>query len=151
MSTFNGFINEIDGISVDRFTKENFQSKLFFLSHCHADHMIGLSSINSENELPGPLYLSEVSLIIVKRKFPLIKNVIPLKIGGRLTIVKINENGWIIFILFFFLSECIPIAISTNDSSNISVTALPAGHCPGSIMLLFEQNDEKILYTGDFR
>lgn len=33
----------------------------------------------------------------------------------------------------------------------LSVTAIPAGHCPGSVMLLFEQRDKRVLYTGDFR
>jgi len=37
MSTFPGFIEEIDGISVDRFLEENAErSTAFFLSHCHA-------------------------------------------------------------------------------------------------------------------
>lgn len=31
-----------------------------------------------------------------------------------------------------------------------TVTAIPAGHCPGSIMLLFEYK-KRVLYTGDFR
>lgn len=38
-----------------------------------------------------------------------------------------------------------------NTSINVVVTAIPAGHCPGSVMFLFEQGDKKILYTGDFR
>lgn len=91
MSTFNGFIEEISGISVDRFTELNFQSKLFFLSHCHADHMIGLSEITLENALPGPIYLSEVSLVIVRRKFPNVENLIPLKIGGRIYFIDFSK------------------------------------------------------------
>lgn len=83
MSTFSGFIKEIDGISVDRFTKLNFQSRVFFLSHCHVDHMVGLGDLTPENQLPGPLYLSEISLEIVKKKFPAITNVYPLKTGGE--------------------------------------------------------------------
>lgn len=83
MSTFSGFIKEIDGISVDRFTELNFQSKVFFLSHCHADHMVGLRDLTPENQLPGPLYLSEISLEIVKKKFPAITSVYPLKTGGE--------------------------------------------------------------------
>lgn len=55
--------------------------------------------------------------------------------------------------------ETIPVTFDTdkcNGSINsgsvrLSVTAIPAGHCPGSIMLLFEKDDKRILYTGDFR
>lgn len=54
--------------------------------------------------------------------------------------------------------EATPITISkvpnkTGECSDVrlSVTAIPAGHCPGSIMLLFEQSDKRVLYTGDFR
>lgn len=84
MSTFSGFLDEIDHISIDRFIEENFHSKIFFLSHCHMDHMEGLSKIDAENELPGPLYLSHVSMVIIQRKYPSIKNLIPLKVGGKL-------------------------------------------------------------------
>lgn len=87
MSTFSGFLDGIEHVSVDRFTELNLQSKVFFLSHCHMDHMIGLNKITSELELPGPLYLSEVSKVIVRRKYPAIKNMIPLKSGGKLKIV----------------------------------------------------------------
>lgn len=55
--------------------------------------------------------------------------------------------------------ETIPVTFETgkcNGSTEcgptrLSVTAIPAGHCPGSIMLLFETDDKRILYTGDFR
>lgn len=30
-------------------------------------------------------------------------------------------------------------------------TAVPAGHCPGSIMFYFETDQDNVLYTGDFR
>lgn len=88
MSTFSGFLDGIKYVSVDRFTELNLQSKVFFLSHCHMDHMIGLNEITSEMELPGPLYLSEVSKVIVRRKYPAIKNMISLNLGGKLTFVK---------------------------------------------------------------
>lgn len=66
MSTFNGRFRSIPGISADRFDGLNRQSTVFFLSHCHTDHMIGL---NHPDELPGPLYLSHVSALIVKQLF----------------------------------------------------------------------------------
>lgn len=36
-------------------------------------------------------------------------------------------------------------------SKKLIVTAIPAGHCPGSVMFIFETIDHRILYTGDFR
>lgn len=83
MSTFSGFLDGIENVSVDRFTEFNWQSKVFFLSHCHMDHMIGLNTITPELQLPGPLYLSEISQVIVRRRYPAIKDLIPLKLGGE--------------------------------------------------------------------
>lgn len=39
-----------------------------------------------------------------------------------------------------------------SDEKFISVSLIPAGHCPGSVMFLFNTADmATILYTGDFR
>lgn len=40
---------------------------------------------------------------------------------------------------------------SDGEEYRVVVTALPARHCPGSIMLLIQYRELKILYTGDFR
>lgn len=77
MSTFAGIMNELKCISVDRFDDENLNSKLFFLSHCHMDHMVGLS-----DGIPGPLYVSSISSIIIRKQFPHIKEVVVLKENG---------------------------------------------------------------------
>lgn len=84
MSTFSGFIDGIKNVSVDRFVPFNLEeSRVFFLSHCHTDHMIGLNKISESNPLPGPLYLSEISRVILRRRYPRIKHLITLKIGGN--------------------------------------------------------------------
>lgn len=56
------------------------------------------------------------------------------------------------------ISEPTPISFGSpkNDCPDepikrTSVTAISAGHCPGSVMFLFEQENRRILYTGDFR
>lgn len=82
MSTFDGFIDGFDCLSVDRFLERNFDAKVFFLSHCHTDHMQGLIEIREKNALPGPLYLSEISSVIIKKIFPAINQLIVLQIGG---------------------------------------------------------------------
>lgn len=86
MSTFDGFIQDFEFLAVDRFIDQNRDAKVFFLSHCHYDHMVGLSEINKRNPLPGPLYLSEVSSIFVNKRFPAIEGLVVLKIGGIIVI-----------------------------------------------------------------
>lgn len=80
MSTFGGRFREISGISADRFDDINLSSKVFFLSHCHTDHMVGLENPDG---LPGPLYLSAVSAVIIRRQYPKIK-LVDLKTGGKI-------------------------------------------------------------------
>lgn len=80
MSTFEGIMDEFPSLSVDRFDNGNLNSQTFFLSHCHADHMVGL---NNPEGLPGPLYLSPISAIIIQKTFPQIKDVVVLKENGK--------------------------------------------------------------------
>jgi Cft2 family RNA processing exonuclease len=37
------------------------------------------------------------------------------------------------------------------DFGNVRLTAYPAGHCFGSAMLLAEDGEQSLLYTGDFK
>lgn len=129
MSTFCGQIQEIPGLSVDRFDYENKYSQTFFLSHCHTDHMLGLTNIFVRENLVKEnkfLYVSAVSSVILKALFP--------NIGGQLKELPLDHA----------------ISIQVLGQS-ISVTSIPAGHCPGSVMFLFETNDVRVLYTGDYR
>ncbi|KAG4066946.1 hypothetical protein HA402_007694 [Bradysia odoriphaga] len=127
MSTFTGVMKEFPSLSVDRFDNENLKSTVFLLSHCHADHMLGL---DNPNGIPGPLYLSPISSVIVKKQYPNIKELVVLK-----------EN------------EPTPIKYSDVDGATrfVTVTTVAAFHCPGSVMFLLEQENVKVLYTGDFR
>lgn len=133
MSTFGGKFAEIQNISVDCFDENNYNSSVYFLSHCHSDHMRGLSNnvfqtnlVERENVF---LYASEVSVEILKRTFP--------TVTSKLKALSVNGSA-----------HLIPLS---KNSEFISVTLIPAGHCPGSVMFLFESKDRTILYTGDYR
>jgi Cft2 family RNA processing exonuclease len=125
MSTFNGQIDEIGHISVDHF--ENKESKCYFLSHCHSDHMKSLENLS---QMSQPLYTTELSALIIKKKYPSI-NICVLEYGSFMNIEFTDDNG---------------------KEVKFLVTALNAtGHCMGACMLLFQIEGLDILYTGDFR
>ncbi|CAK9811333.1 Protein artemis [Anthophora quadrimaculata] len=133
MSTFLGLIKEIPGISVDRFDGENLKSSVFFLSHCHLDHMQGLSDLFFVHidEHKKYLYCSPITKTLLKNRFKF-KNC---------CVKEVNVNTSIV------------IEYIAQDGTEILITVIPvsAGHCPGSVMFIFERNDISILYTGDFR
>lgn len=133
MSTFLGLIKEIPGISVDRFDGANLTSSIFFLSHCHSDHMHGLSDMFFEHidEYNKCLYCSPITKALLENRFKF-----------KTSCVKeIDINS----------PTVIEYSIKNEDKILICVTCVPAGHCPGSVMFLLEKNNISILYTGDFR
>ena len=126
MSTFAGKIEEIPGISVDEFNNCA-NVKCFFLSHCHTDHMRGLWCLKTESSV----YMTSISALFIRKKCPqLVDN------------VKILEIG---------IPTQIELTQDDETSVNFVVTAISAGHCPGSCMLLFQIENCDVLYTGDFR
>lgn len=132
MSTFCGYFEDLKYVSVDRFDgSQNLSSKVYFLSHCHTDHMIGLDNKSFQERLLNNgdifLYASPVSVRILTGLYPDLVHkfkCVPLK-DSMLIVIPENEKF-------------------------LTVTAIPAGHCPGSVMFLFE-SDKNILYTGDIR
>ncbi|XP_075052391.1 5' exonuclease Apollo-like isoform X1 [Mixophyes fleayi] len=98
--------------------------RLFFLSHMHSDHTVGLSSTWKH-----PLYCSPVTAKILKHKLQVnSKWINPLEVG-----------------------ECHMLPLDDCGIETVSVTLIDANHCPGSVMFLFEGYFGTILYTGDFR
>ncbi|ELT96369.1 hypothetical protein CAPTEDRAFT_147464 [Capitella teleta] len=137
MSTFGGRMKEYDLISLDRFDGVNMQSSAYFLSHKHADHMLGLSNSSFAYRLSSNknirLYCSPVTKAL-------------LSFDSR-------YSGLMPFIVALDLD--VPNVLRINnpqsDKYEVTVTLLSAAHCPGSVMFLFEGNQGTVLYTGDFR
>lgn len=112
-----------------RFDGDNLNSYAYFLSHCHSDHMQGLDYGFHEllNERKNVfLYTSPISAEILKVLQP--------KVSSKVKPLVLE------------VPSLIPI-----KQKYITVTLLRAGHCPGSVMFLFEFEGKIILYTGDYR
>ncbi|EXJ78234.1 hypothetical protein A1O3_09395 [Capronia epimyces CBS 606.96] len=103
----------------------------YFLSHFHSDHYIGLTS----SWCHGPIYASKVTCNLMLQQLKVDpKWVVPLEFEKKVEVP--NTNG-------------------------VSVTMIPANHCPGSSLYLFEKvagknkdgsaKTTRILHCGDFR
>ncbi|KAK2746878.1 hypothetical protein FQN55_005364 [Onygenales sp. PD_40] len=101
----------------------------YFLSHFHSDHYIGLTS----SWRHGQIYCSRVTGNLVRQQ---------LKVDPR----------WITDIEF-------DKTFDIPETGGVKVTMLPANHCPGSSLFLFEKfigngpnsKTQRILHCGDFR
>ncbi|CAH6931434.1 5' exonuclease Apollo [Phodopus roborovskii] len=99
-------------------------ARLFFLSHMHSDHTVGLSSTWAR-----PLYCSPITAHLLHRRLQVSKQWIRALEIGESHVLPLDEIG----------------------QETMTVTLIDANHCPGSVMFLFEGYFGTILYTGDFR
>ena len=101
----------------------------YFLSHFHSDHYIGLTS----SWCHGPIYCSRVTANLVKQQLRV-------------------DPKWV-FDLSFDQTMQVP------NTQGVRVTMIPANHCPGSSLYLFEKTlgrgktpkVQRVLHCGDFR
>ncbi|CAB4056289.1 DCLRE1C [Lepeophtheirus salmonis] len=123
----------------DHFRGEAEVNDQFFISHCHSDHMVGLDKLapllcrRNSVRVNHRIYCSMISKVFILRRFPFLHE-------------KMIKD--------IFPNEPIIIDVFDKDSESfykLSVTTIPADHCPGSVMFLFEAHHKTILYTGDFR
>uniref|UniRef100_A0A8B9RUN6 Protein artemis n=1 Tax=Accipiter nisus TaxID=211598 RepID=A0A8B9RUN6_9AVES len=138
MSRFGGRVREYPSVSIDRFDRDNLRARAYFLSHCHKDHMKGLRAPALKRRLEGSLkvklYCSPVTkeLLLTSWKYKFWENhIVALEVETPTQISLEDETS--------------------GEKEDIEVTLLPAGHCPGSVMFLFEGANGTVLYTGDFR
>lgn len=103
----------------------------YFLSHFHSDHYIGLTS----SWCHGPIYASKVTCNLMRQQLRVApKWLIPLEFEKK---------------------------VEVPNTKGVFVTMIPANHCPGSSLYLFEKTIGKnkdgsprinrILHCGDFR
>lgn len=103
----------------------------YFLSHFHSDHYIGLTS----SWCHGPIYASKVSCNLMRQQLRV-------------------DPKWLVPLEF-------EKKVEVPNTQGVFVTMIPANHCPGSSLYLFEKvvgknkdgTDKlnRILHCGDFR
>ncbi|GAU93527.1 hypothetical protein RvY_05453 [Ramazzottius varieornatus] len=142
MSSFNGLILEYPLVSVDNFSGKSLQSTTYFLSHAHTDHMQGLTSKAFANRLKNGhncrVFSSECTRNILRDGGDVF--------GVADVVVKRLE------VLPCDAAEVIEVVNHDGEVEySLTVTTLQAGHCPGSVMFVFDGPNGRVLYTGDFR
>lgn len=137
MSTFKGRLSDhrIGFICIDYFRPETYDCTAFMVSHVHWDHLQGLFDrefieLLNDDSTNKFLYCSTFTAHLLS-KFP------KFAINQRKIIQMDVNRSYIIR--------------SDSVETDVVVTCLAAGHCPGSVMFLIEYLDKRILYTGDFR
>ena len=111
----------------------------YFLSHFHSDHYIGLTATWSN----GPIYCSRPTANLVKQQLRV-------------------DPKWVIPLEF-------EKTVEVPNTEGVRVTMIPANHCPGSSLYLFEKETasgsrnngrsngnnpkrtQRVLHCGDFR
>lgn len=101
----------------------------YFLSHFHSDHYIGLTS----SWCHGPIYCSHVTANLVRRQLRV-------------------DPKWVVDLEF-------DRKVEVPGTQGVEVTMIPANHCPGSSLYLFEKvigkgknpKIQRVLHCGDFR
>jgi len=117
-------------ICVDAFRYGAVQGcQAYFLSHFHSDHYIGLTSTWCH----GPIFASKVTTNLIKQQLRV-------------------DPKWVIALDF-------NQKVEVPGTNGVFVTMIPANHCPGSSLYLFEKvvgkgdrpKVQRVLHCGDFR
>ena len=103
--------------------------RAYFLSHFHSDHYIGLTA----SWCHGPIYCSRVTGNLVRQQLRV-------------------DPKWVVDLEWEKETE-------VPDTQGVRVTMIPANHCPGSSLYLFEKTmgggknpkAQRVLHCGDFR
>ncbi|MFW9949877.1 MAG: MBL fold metallo-hydrolase [Candidatus Thorarchaeota archaeon] len=111
--------------------------KAIALSHCHIDHSGGLPLLFKNNEVPlftNPLTL-RISEILLEDMIRISNYPYPF---GYRELQKTRKNA-------FFLKN----KVRQKIDDDFYITFFDAGHIPGSVSMVIEVDNKRILYTGD--
>ena len=136
MSKSSGPISEFPVVSIDRFNGENLKSTVYFLSHSHTDHMMGLN----EPELFERLKHSDLKKFCQKVSVVLL-SVFPLYVHLNPYIISLNLDN----------ETTLNVSLEGDETHTLTVTVSPAGHCPGTVMFLLVFKEKSVLFTANFR
>ena len=129
--------------------------RLFFLTHLHGDHVVGLTSTWQR-----PIYCSPLTAQLLLERHGIGRSLLRPLEEGQTHIVGycpsrcVQAHGQVTSSSVKQLSRPeTSETVKTKDRScdSVSVTVINANHCPGAVMFLFEGSFGKILHTGDFR
>ena len=109
---------------VDGFTAEARADRVYFLTHFHSDHYMGI-----DKRWSRPIYATHITAALARRSLGVSAEL--------LRILPMNER----------------VRVSApSGGAGATVMAIDANHCPGAAMLLFEIDDGRaVLHVGDFR
>ena len=136
MSEFAGPISEFLGVSIDRFNGENLKSKVYFLSHCHTDHMVGLNELELFERLKHYNLKNYCHKVLVA-----LLSALPLYFYLTPFIIPLDSDN----------ETTLNVSLEGDETHTLTVTPIPAGHCAGSVMFLLVSKEKPVLFTGDFR
>jgi DNA cross-link repair 1A protein len=114
---------------VDGFTHGASAGDIYFLTHFHADHYMGITKRWS-----APIHASAITAnLVVKRLGVPASLIVILPMDTPVEIAEATAAG-------------------ADHERRARVTLIDANHCPGAVLLLFQLPDGRnILHTGDFR
>ncbi|PBK71516.1 hypothetical protein ARMSODRAFT_1082972 [Armillaria solidipes] len=159
---YNSFLVEYPTIRVDEFTtpKNDRRAQLYLLTHTHSDHIVGLQA----KGFGETVYCSHGSKEMLLRHEAYKERALhgtqlraeKLRTYGHLKIDPlVGEDGAVYYQGSRDLLKVVPINspvhIELDAGNSVTVTAIDANHCPGSVMYLIEGRKGAVLHTGDLR
>ncbi|CAF1197734.1 unnamed protein product [Adineta ricciae] len=160
MCTYHGILEEYPLISIDSFESYNYTSTMFFITHIHLDHLVGLERPEFGRyvaKINAPIYMSDISKQLLST-MPIYRHLVPyfksvpidqpftLTIRSNDPVQAKKKDGADNESLKNTLAFHTP-----NVGETVVVTCFGSGHCPGSIMIWIEGAHGNVLFTGDFR
>ncbi|KAG7447100.1 uncharacterized protein BT62DRAFT_993446 [Guyanagaster necrorhizus] len=159
---YNSFLVEYPTIRVDEFTtpKDDRRAQLYLLTHTHSDHIVGLQakgfaetvycSHDSKEMLLRHEVYKERALYGTELRAEKLRTYGHLKIDPL-----VGEDGEVYYQgsrdFLKVLPINSPVDIELDAENSVTVTAIDANHCPGSVMYLIEGTKGAVLHTGDLR